>query len=308
MSKFSIVIAVFNKEEFITNTIQSVLNQTIQEFELVIVNDGSTDGSESAIRAFKDDRIHCVSQSNKGASAARNAGIQQSSNPYIAFLDADDRWLPNHLETIEELITDFPEEKVFATNSLIVKNRTQFDKTYSLSFSSGSNLVNYFQASLLDSVLHSSTLVAHADVFKQIGRYDNDLESGEDTDLYIRIGLQYSIVFNPKVCVHIQQTGNSLMLATQTIAQKPNFEKFESLEQQHPRLKKYLNQNRYSLCVLAKRTGNQRAFDENLKKIDLNNLNSKQKRILKLPSNMVKVLIKLKKLGEQFGIRPVIRK
>ena len=308
MSKFSIVIAVFNKAEFIKNTIQSVLNQTIQEFELVIVNDGSTDGSESAILAFKDDRIHYVSQSNKGASAARNVGIQQASNPYIAFLDADDKWLPDHLETIQKLMNEVPGEKVFATNSLILRNNKQFGKSYSVSFSRGSNVVNYFQASLLDSILHSSTLVAHADVFKQVGMYDHELESGEDTDLYVRIGVAYQVVFNPKVCVHIQQTQNSLMLATQTIAQKPDFKKYEALEASNIHLKKYLDQNRYSLCILAKRTGDHKAYNENLKKIDFDNLNKKQQQLLKLPGSLIRTLLKFKKLAERFGIRPVIRK
>jgi len=308
MSKFSIVIAVFNKAEFIKNTIQSVLNQTIQEFELVIVNDGSTDDSESAILEFQDDRIHYVSQSNKGASAARNEGIQQCSNSYVAFLDADDKWLPDHLETINKLIHDFPGEKVFATNSILIKNGHFFDKKYSFPDFNKAVSVNFFEASLQDSVLNSSTIVVLKSAFQETGIYDINLESGEDTDLFIRLGIIYRVVFSPNICVHINLTQNSLMLSTQSISQKPTFNKYAEHEVKIPSLKKYLDQNRYSLCILAKRTNDTAAFEENLNKIDLNNLNNKQQQLLKLPGSLIRILIKFKKLSERFGIRPLIRK
>ena len=115
MNKFSIVIPLYNKKKYIYRAINSVLNQTIKDFELIVVNDGSDDGSEKIIERFNDERIRLISQENKGVSAARNTGIIRSKHEFIAFLDADDEWLPDHLETISLLINKFPKAKAYAT-------------------------------------------------------------------------------------------------------------------------------------------------------------------------------------------------
>jgi glycosyltransferase involved in cell wall biosynthesis len=114
MPYFSIVIPVYNKENFISKTIESVLNQNFTDYELIIVNDGSTDQSEAEILAFKDNRIQYFSKKNEGVAFSRNFGIEKATADYICFLDADDYWYPNFLETIHRYSLELPEQKVFA--------------------------------------------------------------------------------------------------------------------------------------------------------------------------------------------------
>jgi len=102
---FSIVIPLYNKELSITNTLQSVLNQTFTEFEVVIVNDGSTDNSVEKVEAFNDPRIRLIHQANAGVSAARNKGIKETKFEWIAFLDADDLWMEDKLEFVRNAIS-----------------------------------------------------------------------------------------------------------------------------------------------------------------------------------------------------------
>ena len=88
----SVVIPLYNKEKYIKRAIESVLNQTFQKFEIIVVNDGSTDKSAEIVQNIKDPRIRLINQKNAGVSAARNRGIQEAKYEYIAFLDADDFW------------------------------------------------------------------------------------------------------------------------------------------------------------------------------------------------------------------------
>ena len=101
---FSIVIPLYNKAHTIERTLSTVLNQSFKEFEVVIVNDGSTDNSEEVIRNFtSDSRIKIINQENQGVSAARNKGVSLSSFEYVAFLDGDDEWLPDYLLKMKEV-------------------------------------------------------------------------------------------------------------------------------------------------------------------------------------------------------------
>ena len=112
----SIIIPLYNKRNSLRNCIQSVLNQTYKNFELIIVDDGSTDGSEEVVKEFSDDRIRFERKKNGGVSSARNRGVQLARNPWIAFLDADDIWAEWHLETIVHLFESEPLALVLSTS------------------------------------------------------------------------------------------------------------------------------------------------------------------------------------------------
>jgi glycosyltransferase involved in cell wall biosynthesis len=113
---FSIVIPLYNKEKYIKRAITSVLDQTIQDFEIIVVNDGSTDNSTNIVKSITDNRIKLINQENQGVSVARNTGIENTKNEYIAFLDADDKWEPYFLEEIRKLIEINKSAGLFATN------------------------------------------------------------------------------------------------------------------------------------------------------------------------------------------------
>lgn len=112
----SVVIPLYNKEQSIASTLQSVLKQTYQDFEIVIVNDGSTDHSVEKVAKVTDPRIRLIHQKNAGVSAARNRGIEEAGGEYIAFLDADDEWKSNYLKIQYKLTQKYPECCVFACN------------------------------------------------------------------------------------------------------------------------------------------------------------------------------------------------
>ena len=117
MPFFSIVIPLYNKKNFIQNTIKSVLNQTFTDFELIIVNDCSTDNSRKEVSKIISEQIKIIEHlENKGLSASRNTGIKNATGNFIAFLDADDEWKPDFLATIKSLISTFFEAQLFATN------------------------------------------------------------------------------------------------------------------------------------------------------------------------------------------------
>ena len=107
MPYFSVVIPLYNKEEHILATLNSVLQQTFKDFEVIIVNDGSTDNSVNVVAQIKDKRIQLLTLDNQGVSYARNYGVLKSKANFIAFLDADDIWFPNHLSDLKELAEQY---------------------------------------------------------------------------------------------------------------------------------------------------------------------------------------------------------
>ncbi len=305
MPKFSVVISVYNKQGYIGKTLDSVIAQTFQDIEVVILNDGSTDNSEAEILPFtQDPRIRYFSEKNQGAAAGRNYAIRKANARYIALLDADDYWYPEHLSEINRLIVKYPEEMVFATKSEVLKNGIIFKRHYSIDIGAKTELLtNFFEASYLDSILHSSTTVFKKEVFEAIGYYDTALKSSEDTDLYVRIGLYCQIVFSSKVCVSYNVIKSSLSHTSKKVSDKADFSAYENFEKDNPALKKFLDLNRYSLCLLAKLEGNDDAFKENFKKIDLKNLSKKQIFLLKQNATTLKFLFKTKESLQNLGIR-----
>lgn len=116
---FSVIIPLYNKEQTIIRTLYSVLTQTYQGFEIIIVNDGSKDDGLNRINEnISDSRIKIINQENQGVSAARNRGVAEAKKDYIAFLDADDEWLPGYLEKVKEAINLFPDAGMYCTPGL----------------------------------------------------------------------------------------------------------------------------------------------------------------------------------------------
>ena len=113
---FTVVIPLFNKERHIERAVRSVINQTFQDFEIIVVDDGSTDNSVEEVLKIKDNRIKLIKQKNGGVSSARNKGIDESRFEYIAFLDADDAWKPNFLESINGVIEQYPKAGAYCTS------------------------------------------------------------------------------------------------------------------------------------------------------------------------------------------------
>lgn len=302
---FSIVISLYNKEKYIKSTIESVLSQTFQDFEMIIVNDGSTDDSETIVRHIHDHRIKYFTQENKGASAGRNTAISKSSGMYIALLDADDLWRPTYLETIHQLIQSHPDQHVFATAVTRETSSNAIPSVYSIKDlkNKGVYLVDYFESSYINTLLTSSSTVVHHKVFEKIGTYDTSIKSGQDIDLWIRIGLHYKVIFINETLVRYRYEKRSLSNRTIQVMDKPKFDKHIVLEATNTGLNKFIDLNRYSMAILSKLGNDQSSFDRYEKAINDTNLNRRQRFLLKQPAIIVQLLHAIKKLMQQLGIQ-----
>lgn len=188
---FSIVIPLYNKELSIENTIRSILNQSFQDFEVVIVDDGSTDNSINTVEKINDVRVRLIKQTNQGVSSARNRGIAEARFEWISFLDADDLWLNIHLEEVIKIINTFPNEKFLTTSFKYSDDRKLFKhKRDSTIF----KVDNYFKEATKELLVWTGTVVINKECFSSVGLYNTSLKIGEDTELWNRMIRQYGLV------------------------------------------------------------------------------------------------------------------
>lgn len=195
----SVVIPLYNKEQSIASTLQTVLKQTFQDFEIVIVNDGSTDHSVEEVAKVTDPRIRLIHQSNAGVSAARNRGIEEAKGEYIAFLDADDEWKPDYLKTQYELTQKYPECNVFACNYEFKDTQGKVTPTIirKLIFKGEDGILsNYFEvASCSHPPICSISIMVKKNAIQSIGGFPTGIKSGEDLLTWARLACKYSIAY-----------------------------------------------------------------------------------------------------------------
>ena len=304
MSIFSVVISVYNKANYIENTLKSVVNQSFDDFEVIVVNDGSSDNSLEIINSINDDRISVITTENLGASMARNKGIEESNSDFIALLDGDDYWDKDYLQTIYDAISIFPNQKVFSVAIAQKYKNKIVPVNYSFNQTETFGIHNFFESSKKYSLISSSSVVFHKAIIKQTGKFDPNIVSGQDTDLWIRFGLHYDIVFINKKLVTYTHNTNSLSNTTFNLSQKPKFDNYLTYEKDNPLLKAYLDKNRYSMAILSKFQNDKKSFEFYLNNIDFKNLNTKQKLLLKSPLWLLKLLQKVKSIkGEKIYYR-----
>lgn len=203
MVSISVVIPLYNKEKHIKRALKSVLSQSFQDFEIVVVNDGSTDKGAEKVYEIDDRRIKLINQPNKGVSAARNRGIQEARYDYVAFLDADDAWKPEFLETIQHLIENCPQAGLYATAYETCHFKTGVTKiTYrSIPPEPWEGIIpEFFDSMLGQPPVWTSAAVVKKNVFKVSGYFAEGEVIGEDVDMWCRVALKYPIAFSTKVC------------------------------------------------------------------------------------------------------------
>lgn len=183
---FSVIIPLYNKEKSIRSTIESVLAQSYTHFELIIVNDGSTDGSLKIVENIKDERIRIINQNHGGVSKARNTGILASKNEYIVPLDADDIWESFALEEFVYLIKNFPKATVYATNMMTSMKSVKgnYNRYYVEDY--------YYSSAILLAkwnlnILGTGVVAIRRECFEKAGYYNEEITHGEDIELWIRL-------------------------------------------------------------------------------------------------------------------------
>lgn len=198
--RFSVVIPLYNKEPFVEKTLRSALDQTFSDYEIIVVNDGSKDGSSDVAKRVLEgiENATIIDQENAGVSTARNNGIAAANGEYICFLDADDWWEPTFLEEMDRLITEYPDAGLYCTNYYYVHNRKS---TVKLDIPTG--YFNYCKeyARTLCMIATSSSSSSRA-ILTEMGGFKSHLKLGEDFDLWIRIALKYGTAILNKPLVY----------------------------------------------------------------------------------------------------------
>ena len=192
---FSVIIPLYNKERSVARCISSVLRQTYQSFEIIIVNDGSTDNSRQMVQSLADSRISVFEKSNGGVSTARNYGIAQARHEFLALLDADDEWDPAFLEKMAFLIRNFPDAGLYYAAHSNLNGKSDIVSTVIPSLPVGyAGPINIFDYSV-DSGPCSSSTVIRRGFMEKTGLFDSKLVKGEDTDMWIRFALNGPVAF-----------------------------------------------------------------------------------------------------------------
>ena len=200
--KISVVIPLYNKEKFIIETLNSVLSQSFANFEVIIVNDGSTDSSLQKLSEIDDDRVRIITIDNGGVSNARNVGINNAKFDWVALLDADDTWGQNYLRESVNKIIENKEADAIATNYFLV---FESRKVRALELPDGF-VASYFQKPCIN----SSTVIINKNIFKRVGVFDPKLKYGEDQHLWFRLGANCKIYFNSAPLVNYRMEDHQL--------------------------------------------------------------------------------------------------
>ncbi|WP_299943400.1 glycosyltransferase family 2 protein [uncultured Microbulbifer sp.] len=201
--RFSVVIPLYNKEKHIVSTLHSVLKQSLSEFEVVVINDGSTDSSLQKAKSVLDQRIKIINQKNQGVSAARNKGIEEALGDYIAFLDADDHWYPWHLEELNYLIDTYPGNGVYSVSHEILRDGIKYcpSQIYSSSFTGVvEDFFDAFSKSL--ALVNSTTACLPRNLLINMGGFPEGIKKGEDVYVWLKAIIKKRLVYSARVCAY----------------------------------------------------------------------------------------------------------
>jgi hypothetical protein len=196
----TVVIPLFNKGPYIGRALSSVLNQGLQNIEILVVDDGSSDDGPEQAAAFCDQRVRLIRQSHGGVSSARNNGIRTAGSHFIAFLDADDEWHPGHLETLLRLHASFPGAGICATSYMFIlpDGSTRMPTFSGFPGPTWEGLLpDYFRAAAMGKPpVFTSAAGAPKKVLLEAGLFAEGVHLGEDLDLWGRIALEYPVAFS----------------------------------------------------------------------------------------------------------------
>ncbi len=185
----SVIIPTYNRRFFLKEAVESVLQQDYTLYELIVVDDGSTDGTQAAISEYPS--VTCVRQKNSGPAAARNRGVSLARGKLIAFLDSDDLWLPQKLSTQVALMENDPQVLVTYTDEIWIRNGVRVNPRKKHKKYSGW----IFASCLPLCIISPSSVMIHRNIFNQVGAFDEALPVCEDYDLWLRIAARLPVSF-----------------------------------------------------------------------------------------------------------------
>jgi glycosyltransferase involved in cell wall biosynthesis len=218
ITKVSVIIPAYNRSAYLGEAIQSVLDQTFQDFELIVIDDGSTDNTKEIVKGFLDTRVRYLYQENSGVSSARNMGIKAANGEYIAFLDSDDIWLPENLELKVNLLDSRPDVGLVCSDAYVVDNSTKatFGRFWGKNrFKYSGNPRKVTRHPLKDLLYRNCFIMPQAtmirsQVFTAVGGFDESLPTSEDWDLFVRIVQRFPIEVIDTPLLKIRRHSTSL--------------------------------------------------------------------------------------------------
>lgn len=195
MSSVSVVIPTFNRADFLLRALESVLAQTFQDMEIIIVDDGSRDHTKKSVLGVIEEKrgvyIHYVWMENGGVAAARNRGVQEASGRWIAFLDSDDVWMPEKLSRQVEFLGDHPEIRIVYTQERWIRNGRRVNAPKSYARYGG----DVFLRCLPVCMIGASSVLLEKDLFEKMGGFNPIFPLCEDYDLWLRMSNRYEVGF-----------------------------------------------------------------------------------------------------------------
>lgn len=201
----SVVIPAFNAEKTIKETVESVLNQTFRDFEVIIVNDGSTDKTLNILSQFSDYRVRVFSQENSGPQKSRNLGIEKSVGEYITFLDADDLWKPDKLELQLQMFKQYPESSVVYSWTNVIDEENQVSRRGGYFKRRGNVFLDLLLINFIES---GSNPLIRSEVIKRVGGFDEEIVAGQDWDMWLSLAENHTFEVVPKVQILYRKNQN----------------------------------------------------------------------------------------------------
>ena len=294
---FSVIIPTYNRLELLKRAIDSVLNQTFQEFEIIVVDDCSSDGTQNWGKRINHKHItYLRNKTNKGLAFNRNHGANNSKYDFLVFLDDDDIWLSNHLSELKKLITLYPNAGLYCNSYIINYGENEVkaihdNKYLNTTVTKFSNFECFVNKNAL--CAPSASMIPKK-VFDEIGGFNPNISFTEDTYIQVRIALKYPIVYNSNATIiYSQDTGNNMSLTMVNNKNYMDFDKYLVHKKEFPHLKIWLDNIRFYLGQKHLEVGN-KGYINFFSKIDRKNLTLDKRIFISLNYGLMKLILKLK--------------
>ena len=306
MPFFSIVIPLYNKANFILATLKSVSDQTFENYEIIVINDGSTDESLSKIEALKLPKLSIHTQENKGLSAARNRGVTLARVQYVALLDADDIWKPTYLKSMFKLIENYPNHQIFgctykeSRNGRLMDIRTSFEAQLN---QESYVLDDFFSANYKQFIVDQSSLIFDRNFIKT-HTFNEHIDVSEDVDYYLNYFASQQIIFlNRSLMIKTYDDNDQLSSSKISKKRVPDLEHYKTRYSSNTSIQKYIDIQLYKLAIKYTYENNKSKRQKCMTQINPLHLSMKQRLLLKSPKWIMLGLRKLKFLALKLNIR-----
>lgn len=305
MNRFSIIMPLYNKAPYVRKAVESIIGQTYRGWDLVVVDDGSTDGSGEVVKDFDDSRIRLIRQDNAGVGAARNRGVAESTAPYVCFLDADDWWEPTFLEEMAGLIERHPNAGIYGTGYYIVKNHRKRVAPIGVDEGFIEGEINYCRiyAKTLCMPLWTGAVCMPRTVFNEMGGFPIGIKLGEDFILWIHTALKHKVILLNKLLSNYNQDVDVAFRGTHHLHEPEdhmlwNLADLDPLEKTNPDYKQLIDNLRtYNLQNYLLDSRYREAARNELSKVDWDRQPANIRRLYRMPIVLIYIYRYLISLG-----------